>query len=136
VIVADTSGLLALFNRREPTHAAVRDAVASDPDPLVVSPYVVAELDHLVGTRLGVQAETAVLQELASGAYHLDHLGAADLERAAQLVERYADLGIGVTDASIVVLAARHRTRSVLTLDRRRFGVLRPLDGGRFRIVP
>jgi predicted nucleic acid-binding protein len=136
VIIADTGGLLALFNRREPTHAAVREAVASDPDPLIVSPYVVAELDYLVATRLGVQAETAVLRELASGAYHLDHLGTAELERAAQLVERYGDLGIGVTDASIVVLAARHRTRTVLTLDRRHFGVLRPLDGGRFRILP
>lgn len=39
-------------------------------------------------------------------------------------------------DASIVVLAARHRTWTVLTLDQRHFAVLRPLDGGRFRIVP
>lgn len=83
MIVADTSGLLALFNRREPAHVAVRDAVASDPDPLVVSPYVVAELDHLIATRLGVEAEVAVLGELASGAYHLDHLGNEELNRAA-----------------------------------------------------
>jgi predicted nucleic acid-binding protein len=43
---------------------------------------------------------------------------------------------IGVTDASIVVLAALHRTRSVLTRDHRHFSVLRPLDGGRFRMLP
>jgi hypothetical protein len=35
---------------------------------LVVSPYVVAELDYLVASRLGVSAELAVLRELAGGA--------------------------------------------------------------------
>lgn len=136
MIVADTSGLLALFNRREPAHAAVRGVVEAEPEPLIVSPYVVAELDYLVGTRMGTDAEVAVLSELSSGAYHLDHLGPEDLEQAARVVARYRDLRVGVADASIVVLAARHRTRTVLTLDRRHFGALRPLDGGRFRLLP
>ena len=42
MILADTSGLLCLFNLREPQHAAVRDIVAQDVEPLVLSPYVVA----------------------------------------------------------------------------------------------
>jgi predicted nucleic acid-binding protein len=42
----------------------------------------------------------------------------------------------GLADASIVVLARRYRTREVLNLDRRHFGVLRPLDGDCFKIVP
>src|SRR5437870_1272847 len=54
VIVADTSGLLAYFNAAEPKHAVAVDAVAAEPDPLVVSPFVVAELDYLVATRVGV----------------------------------------------------------------------------------
>jgi len=36
----------------------------------------------------------------------------------------------------VAVLAQRCRTRTVLTLDRRRFSVMRPLDGGTFTIVP
>jgi hypothetical protein len=52
------------------------------------------------------------------------------------LVERYHDRDIGVADASIVVLADRWRTREILTLDRRHFGVVRPLTGGRFRLLP
>ena len=51
MIIADTSGLLAFFNRREPLHATVRDLVIAERDPLVVSPFVVAELDYLVATR-------------------------------------------------------------------------------------
>lgn len=136
MIIADTSGLLALFNRREPTHEGVQQVVDAEPEPLVVSPYVIAELDYLVAAQLGVDAELAVLAELAAGAYHLADLGTADVERARQVIGRYRDQRIGVADASIVVLAHRHRTRSVLTLDHRHFAIHRPLDGGHFRLLP
>lgn len=136
MIVADTSGLLALFNRREPAHEAVRAAVADLDGPMVVPPYVVAELDYLVASRLGVDAGLAVLAELASGAYDLAHLDADRLRRCHQVIKRYRTLDIGVADASLVVLADERRTRTVLTLDRRHFTVLRPLGGGRFRLLP
>jgi len=136
MIVADTSALLALFNRREPAHDAVAAAVAEEDAEIAVSPYVVAELDYLVATRLGVDAEMAVLRELASGAYEHPPLGVPDVATCADLVERYRDRAIGIADASIVVLAERFGTRTVLTLDRRHFDVLRPLDGGRFTLLP
>jgi predicted nucleic acid-binding protein len=51
-------------------------------------------------------------------------------------VTRYGDQKIGLTDASLVVLAQRFATRRILTLDRRHFEVVRPVDGGRFTILP
>jgi hypothetical protein len=135
-LIADTSGLLAFFNRDEPDHARVAAEVEAATEPLVVSPYVVAELDYLVATRLGIAAELTILDELAGGAYHLAAFGLAELARARAVVKRYQDQQIGVADASIVVLADLHRTREVLTLDRRHFDVLRPLSGGRFRLRP
>lgn len=136
MIVADTSGLLALFNRGEPRHDEVRRVIERESDPLVVSPYVVAELDYLVATRLGVDAELDVLAELAGGAYHLASIGEDEFRMSVGVVERYRDQDVGVTDASLVVLASRHQTRSILTLDHRHFSVLRPLAGGRFRLLP
>jgi len=136
VIVADTSGLLALFNRREPRHEDARRVVEAESQPLIVSPFVVAELDYLVATRIGVEAELEVLTELSGGAYHLAPIQEDDLRATVATIGRYRDQEIGVTDASIIVLAARHRTRSVLTLDHRHFSVLRPLDDGRFRLLP
>ena len=136
MILADTSGLLALFNAREPSHAATVSALSLNREPLVVSPYILAELDYLVATRLGVDAELAVLAELASGAYVLPGQGVADLGAAIDVIRRYADQDIGLADASLVVLAERYGTRTVLTLDRCHFTVLRPLSGGRFRLLP
>lgn len=135
-MIADTSGLLALFNAREPVHATVREIVAQQEEPLVVSPFVVAELDYLVAKRLGVEAEVAVLEELAGGAYHLPGFDASDIAAARSIIRRYADQQIGIADASIVVLAKRLGTRAVLTLDRRHFDVLRPFTGGRFSLQP
>ena len=135
-MIVDTSALLAYFDTDEPDHAAVTTIVETATEPLVVSPYVVAELDYLVASRLGVSAELAVLRELAGGAWDLATFGAEDLAQAHAVVERYADQSIGLADASIVVLANRYQTRTVVTLDRRYFGVLRPIEGGSFEILP
>jgi hypothetical protein len=40
------------------------------------------------------------------------------------------------TGTSVFWLADRYNTRDVLTLDHRHFGVIRPLAGGRFRLLP
>jgi len=136
MIVADTSGLLALFNQNEPAHPRVREIISTTDDMLVVSPYVVAELDYLLATRLGIDAELAVIAELAGGAYELAQLTPDELVECGAVIARYRDQAIGVTDASIAVLARRFGTRTLLTLDRRHFDVIRPLDGGRFKLLP
>jgi len=136
VIIADTSGLLAFFNKAEPLHDEVRRMIEIDDEALVVSPYVVAELDYLIATRIGVKEELTVLSELASGGYLLAALDETDLEQAVAVITKYQDQEIGVADASIVVLADRFQTRTILTLDRRHFEVLRPLSGGKFKVIP
>ncbi len=59
-----------------------------------------------------------------------------DVKACAGLVERYADQDIGVTDASLVLLADRYGTHTICTLDRRHFGSLRALDGHPFQVLP
>ena len=135
-MIVDTSALLAYFDRLEPDHGAVARVLDDSTEPLVVSPYVIAETDYLIAKRHGVDAELAALAELAGGAWDMPAIEAADLVVARELIERYADQSIGVADASIVVLAARYRTKTILTLDHRHFDVVRPLAGGRFALLP
>lgn len=133
-MIVDTSALPAFVDRDEPDHCAVAAVLGNAAEPLVVSPYVVAELDYLVVTRLGVDAELATLRELAGGAWDIDAIGTDDLTEMFTIVEKYRDQEIGVADASNVVLAHRHST--IATLDHRHFDVLRPVAGGHFTIVP
>jgi predicted nucleic acid-binding protein len=134
-VIVDTSALLAFFDASEPDHEAVAEVLGAA-DALVVSPYVVAELDYLVATRHGLDAELVVLDELAGGAWDLAAFDEDGLRRARKVIASYRDQKIGVADASIVVLAERYRTRTVASLDYRHFDVLRSLDGGYFEVIP
>lgn len=135
-MIVDTSALLAFFDTDEPDHDAVSRVLEAASEPLVVSPFVVAELDYLVASRLGVTAELAALRELTGGAWDLPAFGVEDLAEARAVIERYSEQAVGVADASNVVLAARYATRTIVTLDRRHFEVVRPVAGGYFEILP
>jgi predicted nucleic acid-binding protein len=136
VLICDTSGLLAYFNDREDDHAAVAAVVDVETGPLVVSPYVLAELDHLVTTRYGIQAELAVLGSLLTMAWQLVNLEEREVRQARDIIQRYHDQRIGLTDASLVALAARQGTNRILTLDHRHFRVVRTLSGEAFDVLP
>jgi hypothetical protein len=135
LIIVDTSALFAFMRIDDPDHVKVSRALEGSVR-LVVSPFVIAELDYLVETRIGIRAELVVLAELSSGSYELPALTAADLISCAALIERHSDQRVGVTDASLVVLADRYQTRTICTLDQRHFSVLRTLDDQPFDIVP
>jgi uncharacterized protein len=136
VIVVDTSGLLAAIDASQRRHRACARVLAERAGPFLLSPFVLAELDYLLGTRVGAAAQDALLAEVERGAYRLEPFVTNDLAAARRVLGKYKSLGLGVADASIVVLAERHGTRDVLTLDQRHFRALRTSKGKPFRILP
>ena len=134
-MIVDTSVLLAAFVADQRMHEACAEVLAQG-RPLVVSPLVLAELDYLTAQIAGVDAELALLAELCSGAYELAPFGIDDLRRAREIVERYRDLPLGLTDASLIVLADRYDIDTIATLDERHFRVVRSLSGRPLRILP
>jgi predicted nucleic acid-binding protein len=136
VILLDTSGLLSAIDRSQRQHEACAEIITTTRHPLVLSPFVLAELDYLLATTVGASAQNSLLEEVERGAYRLEPFTAADVAAARRVIQRYPDLNVGLADASLVVLARRHRTRDVLTLDERHFRSMRTLDGRRFRLLP
>jgi uncharacterized protein len=136
MLICDTSGLLAYFDASDAHCASVSAVMAADPGPFIVSPYVVAELDYLLATRLGVPAELAALGELAGDAWELPSMDPSDLRATCAVIDRYQNQAIGAADASLVVLAHRYRTDRLLTLDHRHFRVIGTTTGRPFRLLP
>ena len=136
MLICDTSALVAYFDASDAHSARVCEVIEADPGPFVVSPYVVAELDYLLATRRGVDSELAALTELSGGAWELSSFEPEALRDAAALIDRYRDQDIGVTDASLVILAERYRTERILTLDHRHFRVIRSSAGRPFAVLP
>ena len=97
---------------------------------------MLAEIDYLLATRVSTRVERAFLGEVSVGAYRLEVFDGGDVAEALEVLDRHADLGLGLADASIVVLARRHRVLDVLTLDQRHFRAVQGFDDQPFRILP
>jgi len=136
LIICDTSGLVAAYSAADARSQEVTELLRREPGSLILSPFVLAELDYLIGTRAGVADELKVLSDVAEGVYSLAEVHPSDVAEAAALVERYRDMRIGLTDASLVVLAARYGTTRLLTFDEKHFRAIRPLRGNAFTILP
>lgn len=137
MIVVDTSGVLALKDEAHPDHPAVGELIAGTSDDLLLSPLVLAECDYLLAARLGAHAAREFLDEVTHEAYTLVDLDAGDVAAACGVVDRYEDLRIGIADASLVVIAARHQTTRLLTFDHRHFRTIAPLWGApAFTLLP
>jgi predicted nucleic acid-binding protein len=136
VIVLDTAGLYAALDANESMHGRAVAALAGAAPPRLLSPFVLAELDYLAAARVGHAAQMAVLAEVIRGAYLLETFTAEDVGHAQRVMDRYSDLGIGLADASVVVLAHRHRTLDLLCTDARHFRALRGPGGRPFRLLP
>lgn len=90
----------------------------------------------MIGKYLGTAAEASFLRSLARPRYRIAASLPDDLERAAELVERYADMPLGGTDAIVVATAERLGLEAVATLDHRHFSVIRPRHVAAFQLLP
>ena len=135
-LLVDASALYAQADADEPQHAGIRRILLDEREELVTSELIVAEADYLILSRLGPEAESLFLDDLAAGTFVVECLHRSDIETARVVVDRYRDLRLGLADASLVVLAQRHSSVRLLTLDERAFRVVTPLQGGAFTVLP
>jgi predicted nucleic acid-binding protein len=109
-LILDTGGWLYALAGDEEYASALREA-----RPAIVPALVLAEVDwHLRKRR---EDMGRLLKDVTQGAYAYEPMTFDDVERAAQVDRKFADLGLGIVDASIVALAERLDVRRILTID-------------------
>jgi predicted nucleic acid-binding protein len=135
-LILDAGVLFAQANASDHEHERVTSLLQAESGSLVTSQFAFAEADYLILERLGVDAELAFLDDLAAGTFVAECLDREELSSARDLARRYRDLELGVADASLLVLAARHRTVRIATLDRTDFLAVRPLHGEALELLP
>ncbi len=136
-LILDSSGLLSAIDTNQRFHQTAGEALEDAAGPLLLSPFVLAELDYMILKRYGPEEELALLAEVSRGAYRLEAFSAEDVAEAKEVIEQYASYGdVGLADASNVVLARRYDTLDILTLDERHFRAMRGPQGRPFRLLP
>ncbi len=135
-LIVDAAPLIALVDRRHRLQSAIEALLERESGRLILPALVAAEVDYMVGERLGRRARVGFLTDLANGRFQVTCLEPHEYELVLQYDRQYADLDVGLADLSIAILARRFDTRRILTFDERHFRALRPLDGGSFTLLP
>jgi len=102
-MILDAGTLLSFFDREDAAHWATRGRIelAREFEPLVVSPFVIAELEGVITTRFGAQGWLATLEQLAGGAWTIAAIDPRHVEAA----RRRVAAGESLAMASVGVLA-------------------------------
>ncbi len=131
-LLCDTGALLDYLVATAPDHRAFRHAIDRSRTRYVPG-LVLAEVDYFL--RKERRAMGALIRDLSRGAFTYAAPTQAILDRAMDIDRQYADLGLGLVDASVVALAEELRVYRLATRDVRDFSAVRVRGGKRFELV-
>jgi predicted nucleic acid-binding protein len=134
-VIADTSFIVALGNRNDPSHNIVKKIYLRY-QSILLPQTVLAEVAYLLGRENGIQNVVFFLQKLPDSRYSLVALEDEDLTRTAEILEKYKDSRIDFVDATVMAMAERFKIKIVLTLDNRDFSLFSPRHCDAFLLLP
>lgn len=135
IVVVDTGFVVALLNRSDSRHIDVT-AVYLRQQQILIPQTVLAEVAYLLGRNAGIVTVVAFLRGMTTSRFNLVALTDSDLERVAAILEKYADSRIDFVDASVMAIAERYGSITILTLDQRDFRLFKPRHCKSFEILP
>ncbi|HEX7245677.1 MAG TPA: PIN domain-containing protein [Solirubrobacterales bacterium] len=135
-LILDTSVLLGALDAADADHEPCAALIAGASEELIVPALVLSELDYWCHERLTGEAWLTFLADVLEGAYSVEHPTQEDLERCHELQGKYADLALGVVDASVLAVVERLGEPKLATLDRRHFSAVRPHHVEALELLP
>jgi uncharacterized protein len=131
----DTGFIFATLDKKDFYHESCLKAYEKEFFPLLPD-LVLPELAHLILRELDVETLVHFLRSVANGDFELVRTTENDLNRAAEILEKYNDNNIDLVDAVIVAIAERLEITKILTVDRRHFRVFKPVHCESFTLLP
>ncbi len=135
-LILDTGPLLAALDAADPHHERCAKLIETSNEDLLVPTLVLSELDYWCHERLSADVWLQFLSDLLAGAYRAENPTDADLTRCHKLQSTYADLSLGVVDASVLALVERLDEPKLATLDHRHFATVRPAHVEALELLP
>lgn len=134
-VLIDTGPLIAFYSEADFHHSVCKQQMASLPVGKVYTCWpVITEAAYML--RKHPKQRDDLLLSLANEELVLLQLRERDLKPVHEILSRYDDQEIDLADARLLHLAERESIKSVFTLDRRHFSVLKKRDGEPLRMLP
>jgi predicted nucleic acid-binding protein len=127
--------MFAVLDESDAHHESCAAAFDFEMNPLLPE-AVLPELAYLLLRRGDYKKLNTFLRSIVVGDFSLVRTELSDLERAAAILEKYADSCVDFVDCVIVAIAERLNIKRILTVDRRHFNLFRPLHCAHFEILP
>ncbi len=135
-LVLDTGPVVALLDSDDRDHRRCAELLTGSNEDLVIPTPVLVEIDYWVIKLAGPDPWAEFVAEITDGVFRLEHPTEGDLARCAELERQYADLDLGLVDASVIAVCERMGEKKVATLDHRHFSVVRPRHCRRLQLLP
>lgn len=135
-VIVDTGVLLGAADIDDQEHITCTRILQEHRGELVVPGPVVPETAWQIETNLGPRSEASFLDLVINGELKVHDLDLDGYRRCRELIDMYAELGLGLVDASVVTVAERMHVTTIATLNRRDFTVVRPRHCEAFDLIP
>lgn len=135
-VLLDSGFLFAALNSSEAEHPATIAALKSIREPIVFPIPAVTEVAYLIARDIGTDSAADFISSLSTTELSLEAPTSEDYTRAAELLRQYADANLDFVDALIAAIAERLNIKTLLTLDRRDFQLIRPKHCAAFQLLP
>jgi len=133
-ILIDTGPMVAIFSADDEHHARCGDALTALAPPFFTCWPAITEAAWLLRKRPDTLAR--LFAGFNDGFLALLPLDADDLTIIATWMRRYESIGLQLADAALAHLAEREGIRTVFTIDRRDFSIIRLKRNRTLRLIP
>ena len=133
-VLLDTGPLVALLTASDSNHRLCLQTFSQIAPPLLTCWPVITEAAWLL--RKQHRPIERMMQAQAAGMFEILPLVEQDLKAISEVMVRYEATGLQLADASLVHLAERETLRTVFTLDRRDFSIIRLKRNRTLRLLP
>ena len=123
-VLLDTGIVYAYYDRSDSWHKRALALFGREQGGLVIPAPIIPEVDHLLGTRLGSEAQLTFYEALGDGSYFVADLPRESYPRVIDLNRQFAELALGFVDAAVVAIGEAIGLRRIATSDRRDFDPL------------
>lgn len=135
-ILIDTGIIIALADKSDAWHQRSLHFIKTYKGGIIAPSTIVPEICYMLNTYLGPSAEMAFIESLVQRQLSLEMVTLEDFGRSLEIMKAYANLNIGLVDASVVALSERLGISKILTADRRHFSAVKPKHCPHLELLP
>lgn len=114
-VLVDAGPLIALFDRDDKYHEAIKDFLSKGQYRFVSTAAVLTEVSYMLNFNVGAQVD--FFEWILKKGVVLCEVEHGGIPRIIQLIQKYSDMPMDFADATLVLAAEKTGIRSIISID-------------------